>query len=113
MSWEPLPGEEGPPPRRVGESLDRLVSSLGMPSSGTVQAVFSRWEEVVGEQLAAHAWPVSLDGQRLVVAVDEPGWATQLRYLEGDLLRRLAAAVGGEVATRLEVRVRTRGQPPE
>jgi hypothetical protein len=44
----------------------------------------------------------------LVIAVDEPGWATQLRYLESDLLGRLAGALGEGVVERVEVRVRAR-----
>jgi len=41
------------------------------------------------------------------VEVDEPGWATQLRYLEREILERLAA-VGGSGVERIEVRVRRR-----
>ena len=52
--------------------------------------------------------PVSLDGGRLVVEVDEPGWATQLRYLEATLRERLAAVTGGFHVRSLEVRVRAR-----
>jgi len=43
---------------------------------------------------------------RLVVDVDQPGWATQLRYLETDLLARLAAVAGPGAVRSIEVRVR-------
>ena len=49
--------------------------------------------------------PCSLDDGRLVVEVDEPGWATQLRYLEADLLERLAAVAGAGAVRSIEVRV--------
>jgi hypothetical protein len=42
------------------------------------------------------------------VAVDDPAWATQLRWLEADLVTRLGEVLGeGEVA-RIEVRVQPR-----
>jgi hypothetical protein len=48
---------------------------------------------------------LSLDGTRLVIAVDEPAWATQVRYLERELIARLAEVVGGALVASIEVRV--------
>jgi predicted nucleic acid-binding Zn ribbon protein len=44
----------------------------------------------------------------LVVGVDDPAWATQLRFLESELLERLAAEFGPGEVTSIEVRVRRR-----
>ena len=108
MPWSRLPGgDRSPPdPKPVGESLDRVVSALGGPTAGALTAIFARWPEVVGDRVAAHARPLSIDDGRLVVGVEEPGWATQLRYLEADLLRRLADVAGEGVVRRIDVRVR-------
>jgi predicted nucleic acid-binding Zn ribbon protein len=89
----------------VGESLDRVTGALGVPSSSTLQVVFSRWDDLVGEVLAAHARPASLRDGTLLVTVDDPSWATQLRWLQADLVARLAAAVGQGEVTDIEVRV--------
>ena len=89
-------------PLSVG--LDKVVRSLRGAGAQATHALFGRWEAVVGEAIAAHARPAKLDGGRLVVEVDEPGWATQLRYLEGDVLARLQAA--GVEVTGIDVRVR-------
>jgi len=74
--------------------------------------VFVHWEDAVGASVAAHAQPLSLARGTLVVAVEDPAWATQLRYLASDILRRLSDLVGGPVAERVEVRVGRRGAPP-
>ena len=92
-------------PRRVGESLHRLTGALGVPSSTTLQVVFSAWDELVGDVLAAHARPASLRDGTLVVTVDDPAWATQLRWLQADVLDRLGAAVGAGEILAIEVRV--------
>ena len=92
-------------PRRVGESLDRLSRSLSGVGAKPLASVFTEWPKVVGETLAAHCRPLSLDGTRLVIAVDEPAWATQIRYLETELLERLAEVVEGQRVAAIEVRV--------
>jgi predicted nucleic acid-binding Zn ribbon protein len=105
-NWRPLPSEDDDDPRPVGASLDRLAARLGAPKVAALGVVFSHWDEVVGESVAAHARPLSLKDGRLVVGVDEPGWATQLNYLTADLLRRLEELAGPGAVTAVEVRVR-------
>jgi predicted nucleic acid-binding Zn ribbon protein len=95
----------GPGPRRLGRSLDELASSLGAPPARTLAAVFGAWSEIVGEAVAAHARPGRLRDRTLLVHVDDPIWATQLRFLEADLLGRLAAVAGEEIE-RIHVVVR-------
>ena len=102
MSDERHPRTE---PRPVGESLDRLSRSLSGMGAQPLVSVFTEWPKVVGDTLAAHCRPLSLDGTKLVIAVDEPAWATQIRYLETELLRRLAQVVEGPPVQSIEVRV--------
>ncbi len=92
----------------LAASLDAVVRSLKGPGARAVAGVFASWEEAVGPQVAAHARPLSFDGGRLVVEVDDPAWATQLRYLESDLRERLAGVSGGFQLVSIEVRVRPR-----
>ena len=101
-------------PVRLGDSLHDVVRSLRpdavAPSSGSnasasaLGGVFGRWDEAVGEALAAHVQPVKLDGTTLVVQVDDPAWATQLKFLEGTLKQRLAEIAGATIE-RIDVRV--------
>jgi predicted nucleic acid-binding Zn ribbon protein len=98
--WQPLPGEV-PEPRSVGESLGRVASSLGLAPT-----LLTRWPELVGEGLAEHTRPRSLRAGTLVVLVDDPAWATQLRWLEADLVARLGELLGTDQVQRIEVRVR-------
>ncbi len=90
----------------MGASLNRLSASFGGPPAGVLTAVFASWDDVVGEGVAAHARPRSLRHGVLVVMVDDPVWATQLRWLESDLLARLASVAGEGTVTEIQVRVR-------
>ena len=68
--------------------------------------VVARWRDVVGDTVAAHCHPTRLeDDGTLLVSADSTAWATQLAYLQGMLLDRLAVVCGPGVV--VGVRVRT------
>ena len=93
----------GDGPRPVGESLPRLLGRLGAPAStATMEAVFGRWEEVVGAELGPHVRPLRVDGQTLVVAADHPAWATRARVESGRILAQVQALGRGPLE-RLDV----------
>jgi predicted nucleic acid-binding Zn ribbon protein len=109
MTWKPLkPPRSEEEPRRVGESLDKVARRLGAPGARSLGAVFGHWDEIVGPAVAAHARPVSLRDGVLRVEVDEPGWATQLRYLAPDVIRRCGEAAGADVVVSVDVKVARR-----
>ena len=66
--------------------------------------MFGRWEEAVGAPIAAHVRPVRLEHGSLLVEVDEPAWATQVRLLADDIRRRLVEVSGVQV-DHVDVRV--------
>jgi predicted nucleic acid-binding Zn ribbon protein len=98
-------------PRRVADSLDDVLEGLGAPSgprppsAAALGTVFARWAAVAGPTLARHARPLRLEDGALVVAVDSPPWATQVRALATEILTRLSAETG-EPLERLVVVVR-------
>jgi hypothetical protein len=81
------------------------MRSLGAPEASGVHLVFDRWPEVVGDSLAARTRPLKIDGSRLVLAVDEPAIATHVRFLQAELLGRLAELLGPGRVTALDLRV--------
>src|SRR4051812_39907792 len=97
-------------PVAVGDALDGLLRSLrGGSGRREVGGVFGRWEEAVGAPIAANVRPVRLERGILLVAVTDPAWATQLRFLADDLRRRLLDVTGVAVE-RIEVRVARPGR---
>lgn len=95
-------------PRPLGEALDGVVRSLqgGRQRGGAaaVGGVFGRWTEIVGEAMAAQVRPVKLEGDRLLLEVAEPAWATQVRLLSDRIRERVAEVVGITIAG-VDVRV--------
>jgi predicted nucleic acid-binding Zn ribbon protein len=96
------------PPKPIGETLDRVLRGLGTPGVAASTTVFGSWSELVGAEVAANARPVSLDQGCLLVAVEDPGWATRFRYEQAGLLEHFAAELGEGVVTRIDVHVSRR-----
>jgi predicted nucleic acid-binding Zn ribbon protein len=92
-------------PKRLSESLERLVRSMGAPSVSALERIFGHWEAVVGEELAAHSRPLKLDGDQLTVAVDDGVWASQLRWMTTEVLQALDREAGEGTVKELVVRV--------
>ncbi len=94
-----------PGPVALSESLDRLLDSLGAPSTDLLSTIFSRWEQVVGTEVARHCRPVALDDDRLVVEAADAAWASELKWLSEELLQRLAEASSQARLKSITVRV--------
>jgi predicted nucleic acid-binding Zn ribbon protein len=97
------PGPDERDPLLVGSSLDKLVSDRGWELDLRVQAVFGRWAELVGSDVAAHTTPESFDDGKLVVRTDSTAWATQLRLLAPAVVRRLNEDLGHGTVTVIDV----------
>lgn len=91
-------------PVPITTSLDGIMRSLRGTDRIQIGGVFGRWEDAVGETVAAHVRPVRLDNGVLTVEADEPAWATQVKFLAGTITTRLADVAGVQIE-RVEVRV--------
>jgi hypothetical protein len=97
--WRPLDDDRGP--RTIGEGLDRVV-----PGGRAFTTLLDQWTTLVGESLGARTRPTGLHATTLVIAVDDPAWVTQVRYLEGELLTRIGEVLGTALVTEIRVVVR-------
>ncbi len=68
--------------------------------------LFAEWSTIVGPAMADHVQPIRVDAEALVVSVDHPAWATQVRRMGDELLDCVVNETGVERPGRLEVRVR-------
>ena len=73
--------------------------------------LLDRWPEVVGEGLASRIKAVAVRGSELLVSVDDPAWASQVAWLEAQLLERIEALVGPGKITSVQARVQPREGP--
>ena len=91
-------------PQRLGQAIGGLLDQHGWQQQAAIGSVFGRWAEIVGADLAAHTRPDSFADGELAVTADSTAWATQVRLLAPQLVRRLAAELGDGTVRRVKVR---------
>lgn len=87
----------------LGSALERVIGDLGSRSS--MLELHGQWPAIVGSAISEHCRPRKLDADRLIVEVDHPGWATEIRYLERQILERLAEVLPELGVTTLSISV--------
>ncbi len=90
--------------RLLGSVLNTVMKRLKSPDVEIVGGVFGRWREVVGESIADNVKPVRIEGKKLTVEVVDQAWATQLRFLEKELLHTLEQHFGDAIES-IDIRV--------
>ncbi|NCG41126.1 MAG: DUF721 domain-containing protein [Actinobacteria bacterium] len=92
--------------RNISDSLKRVIDGLGPKSQ--ILAVHTYWQEIVGITIAEHCVPKKLEKNSLLIEVDHPGWSTEIRYLESDLLKRLRQRIPKLEVSGIKVRVKSK-----
>lgn len=101
-SWSG-PGPDARDPQLLGAAAQHVATTRGWSGRVAEGTVLGRWRAVVGEQIADHASPTALHDGVLSVTAESTAWATQLRMMQGQLLAKIAAAVGDGIVTTLKI----------
>ena len=88
---------------RLASAIDGLLDDEGWGLPVATGSVFGRWAQIVGSDLAAHTTPERLSDGELTVAADSTAWATQVRLLAAQLVRRLNQELGDGTVLRVRV----------
>jgi predicted nucleic acid-binding Zn ribbon protein len=107
-SWSARPRRDDPQP--LTAAVGGLLSARGWRERAAVGAVFGHWPDIVGPQLALHTKPESFESGELTVSADSSAWATQVRLMAPQLLKRLADELGH--GTVRHIRVNGPSGPP-
>ncbi|MFR9723553.1 DUF721 domain-containing protein [Streptomyces sp. MS19] len=92
-------------PLPLGAAVERLTTERGWEMPLAVGGVVGRWPDLVGPEVAQHCAPEGYDEETRVLTVrcDATAWATQLRLLAPQLLRRLNADLGQGTVSSIKV----------
>jgi predicted nucleic acid-binding Zn ribbon protein len=83
------PFDKGRDPISAKDSMDGVISSFSWSNHLDKAELFRNWENVVGKDSGEASNPEDLQGGVLSVKCRSTAWATQLRLLEKDILRRI------------------------
>ena len=90
-------------PQPLGALTGALARKRGWSEKVAEGTVFGRWSQVVGDDIAVHAEPTTLEEGVLAIAAESTAWATQLRMMQPQILAKINAAVGHGVVKSLRI----------
>ena len=90
-------------PQLLDSTIGRLIADQGWRTDVRVHGVFSRWDTIVGREVAQHATPEAFGEGKLTVRTDSTAWATQMRLLAPNVVRRLNEELGDGTVTVIDV----------
>ncbi|GGC64155.1 DUF721 domain-containing protein [Hoyosella rhizosphaerae] len=90
-------------PQLLGFLTQQVARRRGWSEKVSVGTVLGLWPSVVGDDIAEHAHPTGLEDGVLIVQAESTAWATQLRYMQSQILARIASSVGNGVVTKLRI----------
>jgi predicted nucleic acid-binding Zn ribbon protein len=92
-------------PETAADLLPQVVARLGGEDRAIEQRVSLVWPEAVGAVLSRRTRPEAVRGKTLIVRVDSSAYAHELTLLKGEILEKLAAALGKGLLEDLRTRV--------
>src|SRR3954470_24420782 len=92
-------------PVSLHDALVELTSELRVAGPDAMPVVAAAWPELVGRELAPHVQLGTLRDGVLTLTVDDPAWATPLRYLESEIVATLATRLGPAVVRGVRITV--------
>ncbi|WP_449060339.1 DciA family protein [Planomonospora algeriensis] len=98
-------------PQLFGQAISDLLADRGWKEPVAVGGVFGRWHEIVGPEVAAHTTPTSFADGEVVVVAESTVWASAVRLLAGQVVRRLNEELGDGTVRRINVQGPQNGPP--
>lgn len=96
-------GPDARDPQPLGLMVGKVAKKHGWEPRISEGTLFGMWTSIVGDDIAAHAEPTRLEGTVLHISASSTAWATQLRYLQGQILAKIAKVIGHGMVTSLRI----------
>ena len=92
-------------PKSVEVVLNSVLESKGWVYGLSMGALLdeSRWEEMVGPDIAQHASIEKFENNVLTLSADSSAWATQLRVLSPQIITRIHEVLGQNIISQIRV----------
>ena len=90
-------------PEKLSSILSDLVTTRDWKKGIAEGTLFTKWREIVGNEIADHCEPITLFEGRLTIKAESTSWATQLRLITPDLLKNIRSRSEGALVDELTV----------
>ena len=82
---------------KVSDILERVFTRARWGKRVSEGRALFLWNDVVGDSLRSHTRPVRIENGNMTVAVDDSLWKQEVGLLQGEIIQKLNARMGGEV----------------
>ncbi len=104
---------DNPGPQHVSRILTEALAACGLDERLEERAAMLRWREIVGQEIADHAWPVDLVDGVLVLEADHGAWRQELTMLAPAIIGKFNELCGEGTVEEISWRERpARGRRP-
>jgi predicted nucleic acid-binding Zn ribbon protein len=76
-------------PQLLGDVLTNLIEERDWKSGVAEGTLFTQWSSIVGDDIAQHASPVSVNENVLTIQTTSTAWATQLSLVQSEILKTI------------------------
>ncbi|AKE38001.1 DciA family protein [Corynebacterium camporealensis] len=87
----------------LGQQIRKEIGQRGWEHELAHGWIMGNWDNLVGEAIAAHTKPEKIKDQVVYVSCANSNWATQLRYLQRQILKKIADRLGPDVIVKLQI----------
>ncbi len=90
-------------PESIGSILETLSVSRDWKRGLAEGNIFTNWRQIVGDEIANRAEPITIFEGQLTIRAESTAWATQLRLLERELLKNIQSKSEGALIESLKI----------
>jgi predicted nucleic acid-binding Zn ribbon protein len=90
-------------PEKLSNILNDLVTTRDWKKGIAEGTLFTKWREIVGNEIADHCEPITLFEGRLTIKAESTSWATQLRLITPELLQNIRSRSEGALVDEVTV----------
>lgn len=84
---------------RIKDVMSSTLKSLGVTKQYNAQSVIVHWQEIAGEEIASHAWPISIQRGILLLAVNNSVWSHHLMMLKTGIIHKINTFLNEKLVT--------------
>ncbi len=85
-------------------AISKVVAELEPDDRGRQAIVFAAWRRAAGEAIITKTEPVGLNGERLIIKVNDDTWRSHLEALAPQMLAKINKLVADGTVKRIDFR---------
>ncbi len=79
--------------------MPSTLKSMGITKQYNAQSVIVHWQEIAGEEISSHAWPISIQRGVLLLAVNNSVWSHHLMMLKPGIIHKINKFLNEKLVT--------------